>query len=56
MSEAKSTEDFVRIRAAFDEQVRNTNSVTTPIPWYQGEGGRYFMGWKQLPADVQQAA
>lgn len=27
MNDAKSTEDFVRVRAAFDEQVRNPNSV-----------------------------
>jgi hypothetical protein len=55
MSEVRTTEDFERIRAVFNEKVRNQNSSTAPVPWYQSQG-RWFMGWKQLPSSQQEQA
>jgi hypothetical protein len=53
MNEAKSTEDFERIRKEHEEKVRNPNTNQNPVPWYVSQG-RHFMGFgKQLPSTVK---
>ena len=55
MSEARSTEDFERIRKEFESKA-NPNSNPNPIPWYVSQG-RTFMGFgKHVPSNVKQAA